>query len=381
LESTIVVMNKNPFPLASYSGSESFCGRIAETKQLTDALLNGRNTLLFSLRRMGKTSLILHVFGHLYQQNSHKTVYVDIMNTHSVDDFLSKLGTAILNINTSKSKKMLSVVLNYLKSFNPVITFDSITGVPSVEFKSNSVLQSQQSFDSLLSFLESQPFKVSLAIDEFQQITHYSDKGFEAFLRSKIQHLKNVSFIFSGSQQQLLSEMFSSPSRPFYQSVDYLKLERIPASEYARFILERLKSTGKDMDPSLAMETLEWLDGYTFYVQNFYNKLWFLSGKLIGKHDVEETKRQLLMEREYIYTNLPNLLTPLQYKLIKGIAHETKVEQPNSKQFILKYQLGTASTVNSAIKSLIEKEIIYYEHGGYKIYDVFLWQYLRTSVQ
>jgi len=369
-------MQKNPFPLASYSGKESFCGRTAETKQLMDALTNGRNTLLISLRRMGKTSLILHVFDQLSHEKTLKTLYVDIMNTYTVDDFLNKLGTAILNAYQSKSKKMWTGLLSFFKSFNPVITFDALTGAPSVEFKSNSAMQSRQSIDSLLGYLEAQSQYVCLAIDEFQQITHYADVGFEAFLRSKIQHLQQVRFIFSGSQQHLLTEMFSSQSRPFYQSVDYLKLERIPGDVYANFIVERLQSTGKQMELPLVLETLEWLDGYTFYVQNFYNKLWFLSGKKIDKATVDETKQQLLMEREYIYNNLSNLLTPLQFKLIKGIASEHQVAQPNAKQFIHKYGLGTASTVSSALKALTDKQIIYHEQGNFKVYDVFLSRWL-----
>jgi hypothetical protein len=55
---------------------------------------------------------------------------------------------------------------------------------------------------------------VVIAIDEFQQILEYPEKQTYACLRSVVQQLKNVCFVFSGSQQPLMTDLFANPERP-----------------------------------------------------------------------------------------------------------------------------------------------------------------------
>ena len=46
--------------------------------------------------------------------------------------------------------------------------------------------------------------------------------------------------------------------------------------------------------------------------------------------------------------------------------------QPQSGEFLRRYHLGSASSVNSALSALMEKELIYKQTDGYIIYDRFL---------
>ena len=46
---------KNPFIVSGYVSADYFCDREVETEELTQALVNGRNTVIVSPRRMGKT--------------------------------------------------------------------------------------------------------------------------------------------------------------------------------------------------------------------------------------------------------------------------------------------------------------------------------------
>ncbi|MEN8186628.1 MAG: ATP-binding protein [Bacteroidota bacterium] len=370
-------MNNNPFIISTYKSPAYFCNRKKETKQLKDALENGRNIVLLSLRRMGKTGLIKHLFYKLESDKNVHTFYLDIMNTNSTEDFVNKLADSVLGTFNSRSKQLFDQVLQFFSKFNPLITFDAITGVPSIELKPHSEQQAKNSLAKILDYLESQNKRIYIAIDEFQQITSYKDSDFEAFLRSHIQHLKNVNFIFSGSQQHLLTSMFNSYSRPFYQSSDFLKLERIDQSSYTDFIIKKYKETNKIISKEIVIELLNWADTYTFYVQNLFNKLWYVSGKQITKNDVEYTKSQIIGERNYIYLNLQNLLPKAQYYLLKAIAKNRGIDKPTSKYFVNKYNLGTPSTVSTALKILQTKEIIYKENNIYKIYDVFLAKWME----
>lgn len=49
---------RNPFVYQGYVSPDYFCDRIVETEELIGNLQNGRNTVLISPRRIGKTGLI-----------------------------------------------------------------------------------------------------------------------------------------------------------------------------------------------------------------------------------------------------------------------------------------------------------------------------------
>jgi len=369
----------NPFYISSYKSPEFFCDRKNETNQLKLALANRRNIVLLSSRRMGKTGLIKHLFYNLKSEKNAHTFYFDIMNTNNVNDFVNLLANTILGTFNSKSKKLFNNVLKFFTKFSPTLSFDSISGEPSISLKSISEEQSEISIVEIFNYLEKQNKRIYIAIDEFQQITNYKRTGFEAFLRSHIQHLNNINFIFSGSQQHILIDMFNSYSRPFYQSSDFLKLERIPQKEYSKFIVEKFKNTKKEIDINDVYDLLDWLDTYTFYVQNYFNKLWYISGKKINNKSIEKAKQYIIDEHNFIYSNMYNLLTITQYNLLKSIALERQVQQPTSKEFINKYNLGTTSTISSAIKILLNKELIYQENNVYKLYDIFLQKWFEKN--
>ena len=53
---------QNPFIYQGFVSPEYFCDRIVETEELIANLQNGRNTVLISPRRIGKTGLIKNAF-------------------------------------------------------------------------------------------------------------------------------------------------------------------------------------------------------------------------------------------------------------------------------------------------------------------------------
>ena len=69
-------------------------------------------------------------------------------------------------------------------------------GAPKISFDTQTGLQ------EIFNYLKNSGKRCYIAIDEFQQITEYPEKGVEALLRSHIQFSENVKFIFSGSKKQ-----------------------------------------------------------------------------------------------------------------------------------------------------------------------------------
>src|SRR5665648_575190 len=135
---------RNPFIITGYYGPELFCDRENETRALISNAENGVNTTLISIRRMGKTGLILHTIERLSRNKNHICIYADIYATQNLKDFTNKLGGAILDAFPEKNsggKKF----MNLLKGLRPVMTYDALSGQPQVSFTFSTQQQYEQS--------------------------------------------------------------------------------------------------------------------------------------------------------------------------------------------------------------------------------------------
>jgi len=188
----------NPFLLKGYKSKELFCDREVELKRLCENIENNIDTTLISPRRMGKTGLILHLFEHYKRNKSIECLYVDINFATSQADFIKLLSEAILKKFPEKTT-IGKLFMKLLKGFRPIIRFDAISGEPQVEITYNAEAEKTHTLQGILQFLNSQKPLIVLAIDEFQQINDFPEKNTEAMLRSTIQHLHNIRFIFCGS--------------------------------------------------------------------------------------------------------------------------------------------------------------------------------------
>jgi hypothetical protein len=220
--------------------------------------------------------------------------------------------------------------------------------------------------------------KIVIAIDEFQQITNYPEKNVEAVLRTSIQRAVGVNFIFSGSQKHILLSIFSQYGNPFYQSTEMMQLERIPEKDYGKFIISKFEKGKKKISISIVAKILEICRLHTYYVQFLCNRLYGLKDSAITESLVKNTFESILKENEPVYINYRNLLTDYQWKVLTAIALEGNAKLITSKDFIYKHNLGTPSSVHSAVGALLGKEMIYKEQDDYLIYDVFLERWLES---
>jgi len=370
---------ENPFIITGYRSEKEFCDRREETAKLISAVNNGRNVTLYSLRRMGKTGLIFHLFKKL--ENSKKTaaVYCDIYQTQNINDFVKVFSNAVLRKLESKPKKFFKQTMEIFKNIRPRVTADKYTGEPLLEFaveRSESLLPSLKEIFEYLR-IKSQKEKIVIALDEFQQITEYPESNVEAILRSEIQTMQNVSFIYSGSKKHIMQSMFTGSSRPFYQSTEMLLLNNIKQSEYASFIENNFRENNIKILEPVIEEILDFTNCYTYYVQYFCNKLYSGYKNVITEKSVTETINEIMDENEGIYYEYKNLMPLLQWELLKAIAKERGIKSVTSMSFIKKHGLTAPSSINNSIKSLIEKEMLYFENGKYYVYDLFFSRWLE----
>ena len=369
---------QNPFVYQGYEGPEYFFDRAVETEEMVAAFKNGRNLTLISPRKIGKTGLICHVFNHIANQEKDAVcIYVDVFATKNLREFVEVLAKAIVEDALQREKTFAAKVMDFFKGLRPVFSPDPMTGVPTVSLNVVPV-QAEMTLKSLFAHLESLGKRVCLAIDEFQQVASYPETGVEAMLRAHIQFMHNVWFVFSGSRMHMMEEMFLSPARPFYQSTQLMTLAPLHEEAYydhARRLFEAKRGGGLSQDVFHSIYSM--FDGYTWFVQAVLNRLYEQETNVQEYGQVVDAVMFHVHLMAPHYQTVLSFLTDNQCSLLKAIAANGVVKQPQSGEFIRQYNLPSSSSVKSALESLVEKELIYQTSEGYIVYDRFFGIWLK----
>lgn len=368
----------NPFLIAGYHSPKYFCDREQETEVILNALNNERNITLIAPRRMGKTGLIKNVYYQLKERNTTAaTFYLDIYSTQNLSDFVRLLASTLLGELDSTPQKMINRMGQFLKSCHPTVSFDEITGKPqvSIDLMPN---KEEATIKEIFEYLQSSGKQCYIAIDEFQQINEYPEKGIEALLRSYIQFMPNIHFIFAGSKQHVMQEMFLSVKRPFYQSTQIISIGRIEKKKYYLFAASFFEKQGRKLSEEVFASLYNEFEGHTWYMQAILNRLYGYKGKL-DINAINQAIDEIVTESVYIYQTLLSAFAPGAVNLLKAIAKERVARSINSGNFIGKYKLKAASSVNTALKTLLNKELVYKKEEGYLVYDRLMAIWLRRQ--
>jgi uncharacterized protein len=367
----------NPFATGGYIDPEYFCDRQIETGKLLKAISSRRNVTLISLRRMGKTGLLKHVRHHLIQtKKSVSVIYVDLMPTMNGNEMLNAISSSLLQVK-KEERNFFEKILAAVASLRPKLTYDNLTGQPSIELEVKSASDIQFGLDHLLRYISEIKQDLVFMFDEFQQINNYPEQNIEQLLRTITQSYPSIPFIFSGSSKHMPEQMFLSAGRPFYQSSELIYLDKIPEADYRKFITENLLSGNKKIDEEALDRILRWTRLHTFYVQYVFNHLYETDNSNINQDITSQAFYQILADFEQLYTNFRNLIPAHQYKLLQAIAVEDGIAQPTSGKFIAKHNLTSASSVATSMKALAEKEMIAFDGTKWLVYDVFFARWLE----
>lgn len=362
----------NPFLTSGYLSADYFCDREEETKKLTRLLTNGNNVALISSRRMGKTGLVRHCFAQQKIARRYNTFVIDIYATKNLSDFVYEMGRQIVNALKPRGKKAIESFIDTVKSLRTGITFD-VQGLPSWNVELGDVQAPAITLEEIFSYIENAGKPCLIAIDEFQSISCYPEKNVEATLRTYIQNCHNASFVFAGSERSMMGEIFMSAARPFYHSVSIMNLDVIPEDKYSAFIKHHFEANGRNIAEDAIHETYGRFNGVTWYIQKVMNYAYSITDKGCSFEltQLESVVEDIVEENSEIYKNMLFLLTPPQKTLLVAIGKEGRVSQITGRAFLKKYSLS-ASSVQKALATLLEKQVVTNNQGVYEVYDKFM---------
>ena len=364
----------NPFLIRGYAGPEYFCDRVTETQKLVSAISNGRDVTLVAPRRYGKTGLVHNAFRIL--EKTHATVYLDIFAIDDLTSFVQMFAAAVLDSLDSTAERVGRKILSFFKSCRPTLT-PKDDGSFSFSFDL-APSQAKATLKDTFDYIASRKRKVVIAIDEFQRVREFPEKGTEALLRSYIQFVPNAHFIFAGSRKHMMDAMFVSPKGPFYQSTQLMALGTIDAGKYEEFAAGFFRGDGRTFSGEAFRHLYERFAGITWYIQSILNRIWTHGSGLDSTQQVDDTVDELVAESESFYFDLLRSQTPAEQSILKAVGREGVVESISGGHFISRNALPAASTVRSAAAKLTERDLLYRTNAGYVVYDRFFGLWLKS---
>ena len=373
----------NPFVTKGYISSKYFCDREKESQQLLRELENGNDVALVATRKIGKSGLIQHCFDTFNLGKDYNLFFIDFYATGTLREMVYMLSRSIVNALAPKGTIWLQRFSAAVRSLSFVMTTD-LAGIPKLNLQLGDIREPFVTLEEIFHYLEHSEKPNIIAIDEFQQIMRYPDaSNVEAMLRTYIQRCVNATFIFAGSKRHLMGEIFTSPSRPFYQSVLIMNLKPISIEKYEEFARIQFEKNNKFIDNGVVADIYNRFDAVTSCIQRVLNVLYLKTptGQHCSIDMVEGAIEYILDMFSETYADLLDKIPEKQREVFIAIAREVKAKNISSKAFVKKYHLQTVSVVTAAVRALLDKDFITLDKGTYTVYDPFfaLWITRRQS--
>ncbi len=370
---------QNPFIIIGKIKPEYFCDRVEESARIIRSVENGNNLVLISPRRMGKTGLIQFCYEEPQISNKYFTFFIDILHTSSLREFTFLLGHEIFRTLLPAGQKVLQTFMQTLKSLNGSFGFDVQTGLPTFNIALGDISQPEYTLEEIFSYLSHTEKPCIVAIDEFQQINRYPEKNIEALLRTYIQKMGNTHFVFAGSERHIMQEMFTSNARPFYRSADILELKAIEKDVYVPWIVNHFVSNQREIDENDVVWIYELFKGHTYYIQKVFNEAFADTprGEICTREMLQNAIDRILDSTDTIYREILSNIPEKQKELLYAIARADEAERVTSSEFVKRHKLTSASSVQSAVNKLLEKDIITQINKTFSLTDKFFAMWIR----
>ena len=349
-----------PFTYENFAQKENFFGRSDEINKITSLIDTSNNLLLFSKRRMGKSSLIKKIFD---TQKKSICIYVDIFDITCPEDFARYILEAIAKVQKGDLKHIVTKLTKLFKRITFAIeinpTSAEINYLPKLNnLEFNDAIE--EIFQSL--FLLAKENKIVLAIDEFQQIALFKDKRIDAILRKYMQENHNISYIFLGSKRHILAELFMYKS-PLYEMATPMELLAIQDIDIYNYISKHI-----NIDKETCDYLIEYSKGETKLIQHICHILYrdYKKEILISSSKIDTALKEILLSKSSSYNIIFDTLSLPQKKAFKILT--SSINNYFKKETLQKYNILKTS-LESAFKQLFKKELIDKENGEYFVPD------------
>ena len=378
----------NPFVYGEVVPAAAFVDRTVELDRLARDLLAGQKVFLISPRRYGKSSLVRQALRAAGRHGA-LTVEVTVSSYSSYVGFLEGYARALISVET-RLDRVRTWIADMLGTVRPELRLEPDDGgrgrfaiaFPAVRTTRDVSRLAQEVFALPGRIAEARRRRLAIALDEFQAIGSFDGGSVEQSLRAAVQHQRQVGYVFSGSEPTLMERMLGR-SRPFYKAGPVMRLQRIPADQFAEFVEARFRATGLKPAAGLGAAIVDLAGNLPYDVQRLAHELWddvrAAGGKAVGADDLHATLRRLLGEHATLFEAVWQRLTLTQRATLRAAVLEDGRELLSA-DVRARHRLSGASSVQASLAALVREDVLAREGDRYTVVDSLLreWVARRT---
>lgn len=352
------------FP-ATIAIGNAFCNRVKERNLLKQYIQHGRHTVLIAPRRYGKSSLINQVLSELKLPFCLVELTM-AASAENIEQILLKEINQLLYSILPKTTKAKQKILTLFKWLNPqlVLTAGGQKLIFHPEYSKSKPIENISEvlikLDKAAAILKK---RVVVVMDEFQQLSEIKNHTAEASVRHAMQYSRYVSYVFSGSNRRMLINMFTNKNRPFYNSCEIMKIDRISMEDYDSFI--QLAAYGK-WKKKLPREVLAAIYKITEFHPAYINRIcgyFWLIGEFPTVSDIQQRWFSFIESKRAEFTEDLLRLSNNQKKLLVYLA-KNPTKHPSSQEVSTAIKLPEAS-IRQAVKKLLLQDYVYKNSDGF----------------
>jgi hypothetical protein len=360
-------MKTNPFKFGTIVDGVHFTDREDEQVEIGSYLKSENHLIIISPRRFGKTSLIKKIL----RESGRRSIYLDMQLTISEADFASQLLKRVYSIVPMQKLK------GYIKLFRliPSVILNPVTGEVEISFNPGSRdLAPLEDVLNLIEKLGKAEEKIIVVFDEFQDIFRINS-GLDRMLRSVIQNHRNINYVFMGSSESMIREIFEKKNSPFYRFGTLFTLGKIPEEKFHLYLEYNFTGFVKEAG-TISNAILKITRSHPYYTQQLAFMVWELLNRNGYTADIVEIAAdEIVTGHDNDFELLWNTLNRTDMVVLAGMSSADI--SPLTDEFSRLYGTGAASTVFSALQRMVRKGMIIKEGSVYFIDDPFFRRWIK----
>ena len=384
-------VTQNPFVYGEVVPPSAFVNRVAELDRLAGDLAAGQKVFLISPRRYGKSSLVRRVLAAMSRKGA-LTVEVTVSSFSSYVAFLEGYARALAAAET-KSDRARRWLRDAISSTRLDLSADARVdpsghgaasmrvAFPNARTDRDISRLAQEVFALPARLAETRRRKVVVALDEFQAIGGFNGGSVEHAMRAAVQHQREVGYVFAGSEPTLMERMLT-PRRPFYKAGPVMRLDKIPADEFAAFIDARFAASGMRPESGLGMAIVDLAGNLPYDVQRLAHETWDevrgSARRRVTLEDLHQALKRLLTEQQMLFEAVWQRLTLAQRGALRAVVLQDGRELLSA-DVRTRHRLGGPSTVQAALGALMRDDVVTREGDRYVVVDSLLREWVARQ--
>ncbi|MEL5893431.1 ATP-binding protein [Bacteroides sp. GD17] len=360
---------ENPFKFGTIVDGSYFTDRVEEQQKVKQVISSENHLILISPRRFGKTSLVQKVMKGL----ARPVFQLNLQLVTDTEDFASHLLKQVLHKYPLERLKHLLSHFRFIPTIatNPMTDGIELSFQPSVD----SFVLLEDVF-TLIDRIGEKGEKPIVVLDEFQEVKTL-DKNLDKKMRSILQLHSHANYIFLGSQESMMEEIFEKKKSPFYHFGYLMKLNKIPYDDFFQFLKKGFLLLGGEAEvENMSRQVLSFTQCHPYYTQQLAFQVWALwQQKGYADTLVPDAILQLTQVHDMDYERLWATFNRTDKKVLIGL--NMNLGSPTSSSFLRKQGIESSSTAFSSLKRLSKLGYVI-KNDVYEMDDPFFAQWIMN---